>query len=97
MNETNGLCMESLSRADRQAIFHELFIPVIHGSLYDFIPSIGFIPEEGMTDVLHMYPDLMCPAGLQHAAQERDITKPFHYFIMGDGFLSVVSFRISLK
>ena len=97
MNKAKCFCMQCLSRANGKTIIYKLFVFGVNSSFYNFIATIKIIIEQRMADIFHMHPDLVGAAGFQYTFYQCYITKSFHYFIMGDGFFSMVTFRIGFK
>lgn len=97
MNESQRFCMEGMTGANGETVVHELSVFAEDGAFYDLISAIGIVIEEGVADMLHMDPDLVRPACLQYALHQRDISKSFQHFIVGDGLFSMFSFRIGVE
>src|SRR5215204_686929 len=97
MYETQGLCMQGLAWANSKTIIYKLFVLAVYGSLYNFITAVKIIIKKGMAYVFHVYPYLVCSSCLQNTLHHGYIIKSFQYFVMSNGFFSVVSFRISFK
>src|SRR4030095_671381 len=50
-----------------------------------------------MTQVFHMYPDLVRATCFQLTLNQGNIAESLQYFVMGDRFLSIFSIRISVE
>src|SRR5690348_11339043 len=97
MDEADGLGVPGLTGADGKAVVHELPVLTEHGPFDDLIAAIGFVVEEGMTDMLHVHPDLVGTAGFEDALYEGDIAEAFQDLIVGDGFLAMFPFGIGVE
>ena len=56
-----------------------------------YVATVSRIPEQGVTDVLHVDPNLVGPAGFQFAFHERHRTQALQHAVMGDGVLSFIA------
>src|ERR1700677_4544308 len=72
VDKADGLCVQSLPRADIEAIVDELPVPGKDGSLYDLITAVGVVVEQRMPDMLHVYADLVGTARFQDALYQGD-------------------------
>src|ERR1700748_3425364 len=86
-----------MTGADGETVVYELPVFTKKRSFLDFINSVSVIIEQGVTDMLHVHPDLVGPTRLQDALDQGDIAKSFQDFIVGNGFFSVISFGIGVK
>src|SRR5437762_13470899 len=86
-----------MSGTNGKTIFYKLFVFAKYGSFYDFITPICIIIEQGMTNVFHVHPYLVCAAGFKNTLNQGNIPKSFCHFIMSNGFFSILAFGISLK
>src|SRR5205814_145269 len=80
-----------------KTIFYKLFVFAKLSSFYNFIAAIRIIIEQGMTNIFHMHPYLVCAAGFKNTLNQGNVTKSFCHFIMSNGFFSIFAFGISLK
>src|SRR5512143_124695 len=97
MDKSKCAGMQCVSRANRETIFHELFVPGKYGSFYNFIAAIEIIVEQRMAYVLHVDADLVGATCFKDTFHQRDVPESFHNFIMGNGLLAVLALRISFK
>lgn len=94
VNEPQGFGMQSLSRADFQAILHELFVFCGGVSSQDLHSPIPFVGEQSVSDVLHMDAYLVGSARLQPTLHERYVTEPFQHPVVGDRMFGVGVFPL---
>lgn len=86
--------MQGLAGTKGEAIVYELLVFTECRSFQDFMAAVIRIVEKRMTYVFEMGPDLMCPAGFQHAFHDIDVSQPFQYLVMGDRMLPVTAVRV---
>ena len=55
--------------------------------------AIPLIVEKRMTDIFHMYTDLVRAPRLQTALHQAHVAQAFQYGVMGDGSLALIAFR----
>src|ERR1700759_3806137 len=97
MNKSKCFGMQGLSFTDLKTVFNKLFILIENGAFQYFISSIRFIIKQGVTNMFHMNPDLMCPAGFQYAFYKGYVAKSFQHFIVCNCFLAVITFGVGFK
>ena len=59
MNEPQRLSMQGLTWTNSETVLHELFIFSKSCSFQDIMSAIPLIVEKRMTDIFHMYTDLV--------------------------------------
>src|SRR5580692_4190000 len=97
MREAQCPGVEGMPGTDGEAIIDELLVLAEHSAFYDLVAPISVVVEQGMTDMLHMHPDLVGPARLQHTLYQGGIAESLQYAIVGDGFFAIVSFRVGVE
>ena len=97
MNESDGLGVEGLSGAGREAVVDKLAVFAEDGAFDDLVATIGIVVKEGVADMLHMDPDLVGASGFENALYQGHIAETFQYFIVGDRFLPVLSLGIGIE
>ena len=78
--------MQGMSGYDFEAILHKMPVFGEDGAPQDLVPAVALIIENGMTDVFHMYPDLVGAAGFEPAFNETYISQFLQYFVLSDSF-----------
>ena len=97
MHESEGLCMQGLSRQQPEAILDELAVFGVDCPFADFSPVISPVVEKRMAYPVEMYADLMSPACFEAAFHDSHIAESFKHFVMSHGMLPVVSVRKYLE
>lgn len=97
VDKADGLGVQGMPGADSEAIVDELPVPGKHGSLHDLIAAVGIVVEQRMPDMLHVNADLVGAARFQDALYQGDISETFQYFIVGNGFFSVLAFGVGIE
>ena len=97
MDKAQSLRMKGLPRTDIKTVADKLLVFGIDCSLADLRTAVAGIIEERMTDMVHMHPDLMSPAGLQAAFHHSHIAIAFKHTVMRDCMLAFVPFGINLE
>jgi hypothetical protein len=64
VNKSQGTGVQSLPGQNFKTVFDELTVFRETGTLEDLISSVSLIVKESMTNVLHVYPYLVCTACL---------------------------------
>ncbi len=85
--------MQGLSRQDRKAVIHKLFVFCKCGAFQDHIAPVSLIAEKGMPDMLEMNPDLVGTAGLQLAVEQGYIAESFQDGVMCNGIPALAAIR----
>jgi len=96
VDKADGLGVQGMPGANSEAIVDELPVLGKHGSLYDLIAAVGVVVKQRMPDMLHMNADLVGAARFQDALYQGNITETFQYFIVGNGFFSVLAFGVGI-
>ena len=65
MREPQGFGVQRLSGKDLEAVLNELVVLAAGQAFYNLSPTIGLVSKQGVTDVLHMHPNLVRPPRLQ--------------------------------
>jgi hypothetical protein len=97
VDKADGLGVQGMPGANSEAIVDELPVLGKHGSLYDLIAAVGVVVKQRMPDMLHMNADLVGAARFQDALYQGNITETFQYFIVGNGFFSVLAFGVGIE
>lgn len=82
--------MKSLSGQERKTVLDELFILREYRALDNPVTAIYSIIEQRVADGLQVSPDLMRPASLQLAFDQRNIAQTLQNFIVCHGPLSLI-------
>ena len=93
MNEPQRLSMQGLTWTNSETVLHELFIFSKSCSFQDIMSAIPLIVEKRMTDIFHMYTDLVRAPRLQTALHQAHVAQAFQHGVMGDGGLALIAFR----
>ena len=75
--------MQGLTWTNSETVLHELFIFSKSCSFQDLMSAIPLIVEKRMTDIFHMYTDLVRAPRLQTALHQAHVAQAFQYGIMG--------------
>ena len=67
MNEPEGFRLQGMARTYFEAVVDELFVFGEYRPFDDAVASVDVVVEKGMSDMLHMYADLVCAARLKPA------------------------------
>src|SRR4051812_44220718 len=85
--------MQCLTGNELKTILHKLPVTGINSTLNDAVATISFIAENGVTDMLHVHPDLMRPSCFKFALNQGNISKTFYHFVMCYSMLAVTAIR----
>lgn len=88
--EADGLGVKRLSWHQREAVADKLLVFAERGALEDAVPSVRFVIEERVADVLHVYAYLVRATRLELTFHKCHITKAFQYSPVGDGVLTAL-------
>src|SRR5688572_13686939 len=91
MYETNGCCMQCLSGDHFKTVLNELLVLGKRGTLQNFVPAIFIVVEDGMTDMLHVYPYLMRTPCFKFTPHQRNVSKSFDDLVMCYCMLAVIA------
>ena len=97
MDESESLGMQSLTRKKLEAVFNELTVLCIDGSLSDFRSIVTLIIEERMTYPVEMHADLVRTSCLKTALHYGHISETLKNSVMRYSMLSVITFREDLE
>src|SRR5436190_6981161 len=86
-----------MSRANRKTVFDELLVLTKNRSLYYFIAAIEIIVEQWMSDVFHVYTNLVSTACFQNTFYQCNVTKSFHNRVMSNRFFAMIAFGIGFE
>src|SRR6266496_4642783 len=86
-----------MPRTDGKTIFHKLFVFAKYRSFDNFITAICIIIKQGMPDIFHMHPYLVCAAGFKNTLNQSNVTKSFYNFIMSNSLFSILAFGVRFK
>jgi hypothetical protein len=73
MREANGFGVQRMPWTDGETVLNKLFVFAEHRALDNFVAAIQLVIEQGMTDMLHMHPDLVRATGFQFALNDGNI------------------------
>ena len=62
MHKSQSLCMQRLTRTHLETVAHKLAVLAEVSSFENFVAPVTIVIEKGVTNVFHMYPNLMCTA-----------------------------------
>ena len=82
MNEAQCLCVQRLTRTKLEAVAHELAILAEISSLENLVTAIYIVIEKNVTDMFHVYPDLVCASGFKITLYQGDITEPLKHTVV---------------
>ena len=88
MCESECPCMQGLPWTGFKAVSDELPVSYSVGASQNFVTSISFVAEEGVSDVFHVSTDLMRTSGFESAFHESDVSQVLYYAIMCNGMFA---------
>lgn len=97
MYEAQGLGMQGTAVADIKTVVYKLLVFRINSAFQDFVTTIFPVVEQCVTNMLHVHPDLVGPAGFQNTFHQGNVIEPFQHFIMGDGMFTGFSVGIGIE
>ena len=74
--------VQGLTRHQFKTVFNKLLVFAKNSTLQNLIPSVHGIAEQGVSNMFHVRPDLVCTTGFQLALYQRNIIKPFQHLIV---------------
>lgn len=92
-NKTTKRKYNAIVWGNLETVFHELLIFGKCGSFQNFVTAIIVIVEQRVTNVTHVYPDLVCATGFQHTFHQVYIAQFFNHFVVRHRRLTIISFR----
>lgn len=87
MLETEGFGVKHLTRTKGKTVLNVLAVFLGGQPFQNLHSTVLFIGKEGMSNVLHMYTNLVCTAGLEAALDKGAVRESLKDFVVGDGFL----------
>ena len=84
MHKAEGLCVQSLSRTDFEAVANELLVAAAALAAQDFVAAIAFVAEERMPDVFHMGTYLVGASSFEDTFHESYVAEAFNHAIVGN-------------
>ena len=97
MHKTQSLGVKGLARQNLEAVFDELAVFCIDGTLSDFSSIITLVIEKGMTYPVEMHPDLVGSSSLKTTFDNGHISEPLQHLPMSHSPLAVVPFWKDLE
>lgn len=89
MGEAEGFGVKYLARTKGETILDILAVFLGTESFENLTTAVFLIAEKGMTDILHVYADLVGTSGLESALDKRDIWKTFEHTPVRDCFFGL--------
>ena len=85
--------MKCLTWNHFKTVFHKLFVFCESRSSQYLVATVIVVVEQWMSDVFHVYPDLMGSSGFKSAFHQINIAKSLNHTVMCNGRFPMFSFR----
>ena len=81
--------MKCLTRTNVEAVVYELFVFAEMSAFQNLMATVTFVVEQYMSDVLHVYTDLVGTSGFEYTFHKCDISQTFQYLIVRNCMFSL--------